>query len=128
VTELPIADEDLRAVLGSALRHGGHWAEVYLEHRITKTLRLAGGGVAEIRSDLDLGAGVRVVTSARAGYAYTNVVTRRSLIDAAEAAAVASGAVPAVLAKPACAVGRLRVPYPVWHRRRWRRRRPLPRR
>ena len=89
---LPIDEEDFGAVLEKALRAGGHWAEVFLERRATETLRLAGGGVAEIRSDLDLGAGVRVVTAGRAGYAYTNVVTRRSLVEAAAAAAVASGA------------------------------------
>ncbi len=99
MNELPVDDDDLGAVLWSALRAGGHWAEVFLERRSTETLRLAGGGVAEIRSDLDLGAGVRVVTSGRAGYAYTNIVTRRSLVEAAEAAAIASGAASSVRAE-----------------------------
>jgi len=92
MNEFSVDGEDLGAVLGKALRAGGHWAEVFVERRATETLRLAGGGVAQIRSDLDLGAGVRVVTAGRAGYAYTNVVTRRSLTEAAEAAAAASGA------------------------------------
>ena len=86
-----IDDGDLAAVLAAARRLGGHWAEIYLEHRTSETLRLAGGAVAEIRSDLDVGAGVRVIADGRAGYAYTNVVDRPSLMAAAEAAALASG-------------------------------------
>lgn len=89
--EPPFDEEVLRAALTAARRCGGQWAEVYVERRRTETLRLAGGRVAEIRSDLDMGAGVRVVTAGRAGYAYTNVVDRRSLMEAAQAATVASG-------------------------------------
>jgi TldD protein len=87
-----VDEADLTAVLRTAKRHGGHWAEVFVERRVTETIRLAGGGVAEVRSDLDAGAGIRVVTAGRAGYAHTNVLTRRALLDAAEAATSASGA------------------------------------
>ncbi len=110
MSELDVAEEDLRATLRSALRYGGDWAEVFVERRTTETLRLAGQGVAEIRSDLDLGAGVRVVTSGRAGYAYTNVVDRRSLCEAAEAAAATTR--PATVGRPASIDVRERVVRP----------------
>ncbi len=87
-----VDESDVAAALRTALRHGGGWAEVFVERRVTETIRLAGGGVGEVRSDLDTGAGVRVVTAGRAGYAHTNVLTRRALTDAAEAAANASAA------------------------------------
>lgn len=84
--------EQLAAVLREARRHGGGLAEVYVENRATETIRLDGGAVSEIRSDLDLGAGIRVVSAGgRSGYAYTNVLAPDSLLEAARAAAAASG-------------------------------------
>lgn len=90
----PVDPNDVAAALSVALKHGGEWAEVYAERRTTATIRLTGGAVADLRTDLDLGAGVRVVSGGRSGYAYTNILTRRCLIDAGEAAAIASGARP----------------------------------
>ena len=66
-------------------------AEVYLERRDSETVRLEGGVVSQIRTDRDMGAGVRVVLGDREGFAYTNVLTPASLAEAARAAAVGSG-------------------------------------
>ncbi len=84
--------DDIAAALTTAMNHGGQWAEVYAEQRTSSTIRLSGGGIAEVRTDMDLGAGARVASAERDGYAYTNVLSRRSLTEAAEAAATASGA------------------------------------
>jgi len=82
----------LAAVLREGRRSGGRCAEVYVEGRATETIRLDGGSVSEIRSDLDLGAGVRVISDrGRSGFAYTNVLTTESLLETAQIAAAASG-------------------------------------
>ncbi|MBA3266275.1 MAG: TldD/PmbA family protein [Nocardioidaceae bacterium] len=78
---------DCALVLAEALRCGGDWAEIFAERRDSQTVRLDGGSVAEIRSDRDAGAGVRIVADGRTGFAYTNVLTRSALLEAAQAAA-----------------------------------------
>ncbi|MGH3472872.1 MAG: TldD/PmbA family protein [Nocardioidaceae bacterium] len=89
--EVAVDLDDVAVALRVAMRRGGDWAEVYVERSDRETVRLDGGGVDEIRTDHDVGAAVRVITSGRAGYAYTNLLTLHSLAEAAEAAAAASG-------------------------------------
>ncbi|HVQ88263.1 MAG TPA: DNA gyrase modulator, partial [Actinomycetes bacterium] len=80
---------DATKVLQEALRRGGAWAEIFVERRDSLTIRLDGGSVAEIRSDLDAGAGVRVTAGGSTGFAYTNVLTLTGLSDAVQAAVTA---------------------------------------
>lgn len=85
-----VSVEDASRVLREALRCGGQWAEVFVERRDSQTVRLDGGLVAEIRSDRDSGAGIRVITAGRTGFAYTNVLSRAGLLGAAQAATAAT--------------------------------------
>ncbi|MBW3602231.1 MAG: TldD/PmbA family protein [Actinobacteria bacterium] len=84
-------DADVAAVLRSALATGGGFAEVYAEHRQGRSLRLEDAKVEEVTSGVDRGAGVRVVRDGRTAYAYTNVLTRASLEEAAAVAAAGVG-------------------------------------
>lgn len=81
-------------VLQAALRAGARWAELYVEERDAETVRLDGGQVAELRSDRDVGAAVRVRAGETVGLAYTNRLTSAALVEAAEAAAAAATASP----------------------------------
>jgi TldD protein len=82
-------ESDVRAVLAAALTTGGDWAEVYAERRDSTGIRIDDRRVEELASGRDQGAGVRVVAGTQATYAYTNVLTREALLDAARAAAAA---------------------------------------
>ncbi|MEO8328636.1 MAG: DNA gyrase modulator, partial [Candidatus Nanopelagicales bacterium] len=82
--------DDASKVLQEAMRRGGTWGEIFVECRDSQTVRLDGGSVAEIRSDLDTGAGVRVTASGGAGFSYTNVLSLNGLSDAVAAAAGAA--------------------------------------
>lgn len=84
-----IDEADVRAVLDAALATGGDWAELYAERRDSTGISIEDRRVEELTSGRDVGAGVRVVHGAQAAYAYTNVLTRSSLLDAARAAAAA---------------------------------------
>jgi TldD protein len=101
-------DADVRAVLAAALGTGGRFAEVYAERRRGRSLRLDDRKVEDLVSGSDQGAGIRVVLGQQSAYAYTNVLTREALLDAAKAAAAAfpgaAGApvAPLVTATPAC--------------------------
>ncbi len=82
-------ESDVRAVLDAALDTGGEWSEVYAERRDATSISIDDRRIEELTSGRDQGAGVRVVKGQQAAYAYTNVLTRQSLIDAARAAAAA---------------------------------------
>ena len=79
-------------VLQAALRAGARWAELYVEERDAETVRLDGGLVAELRTDRDVGAAVRVRSGQTVGLAYTNRLTTAALVEAARAAAAAATA------------------------------------
>lgn len=82
-------DADLRAVLAAALAGGAEFADVFVERRNSRSLRLDDGRVQDLVAGLDAGAGVRVVDGTTTGYAYTNVLTREALVEAANAARAA---------------------------------------
>jgi TldD protein len=84
-----IDEADVTAVLAAALATGGDWAEVYAERRDSTGISIDDRRIEELTSGRDQGAGVRVVKGAQAAYAYTNVLTRASLLEAARAAAAA---------------------------------------
>jgi len=88
VIETPV----LERVLGEALRHGGDFAEVFAEDRVTSSAMLDDGRVEELSSGRDRGAGIRVVVGETTGFAHTADLSETGLIRAAEAAsAVAQG-------------------------------------
>ncbi len=82
-------ESDVRAALDAALATGGDWAEVYADRRDSTSIRIEDRRVEELTSGRDQGAGVRVVRGAQAAYAFTNVLSRDSLVTAARAAAAA---------------------------------------
>jgi TldD protein len=83
-------DRDLVAdVLAAARRHGGDFAEVFVEERASTSVRLDDGHVEELTTGLDRGAGVRVCRGTTYGYAYSNRLDRGSLLEAAAAASAA---------------------------------------
>jgi TldD protein len=73
-------------VLVEALANGGDSAELYVEDRRSSGLRLEDSRVEDVTSGRDGGAGVRVISGERAGYAYTNLITSEALLDTARAA------------------------------------------
>jgi TldD protein len=83
--ERELADEVLRA----ARRHGGSFAELFVEERSSTSVRLDDGKVEELTTGLDRGAGVRVAAGASYGYAYSNRLDREALLEAAAAASAA---------------------------------------
>ena len=87
MSHLTLDDADVRAVLTAALSSGGQFAEIYAEDRRARNLRLDDGRIEDVVSGVDRGAGIRVVAGRRTAYAYTNVLTRDALVEAAKAAA-----------------------------------------
>ena len=82
-------DDDVRAVLTAALGGGADFAEVFAERRRARNVRLDDRRIEDLTSGRDMGAGIRVQRGAQTGYAYTNLLTRDALIEAARVAAAA---------------------------------------
>jgi TldD protein len=83
-------DRDLAAdVLRAARRRGGSFAELFVEEKVSTSIRLDDGKVEELTTGLDRGAGVRVADGSSYGYAFSNRLDRNALFAAAEAASAA---------------------------------------
>jgi len=76
----------VQKVLGTALRSGGDWAEVFVEDRTSSSGRLDDGRIEELSSLRDRGAGIRVVVGDTTGFAHTADLSENGLRLAAEAA------------------------------------------
>ena len=88
----------IQRVLGAALRTGGEFAEIFVEDKRSSSARLDDGKIEELSSGRDRGAGIRVVVGETTGFAHTADLSENGLRAAAEAAAAAPGATPAVSA------------------------------
>ena len=83
-------DRDLaEEVLRAARRRGGSFAELFVEERVSTSIRLDDGKVEELTTGLDRGAGVRVALGTSYGYAFSNRLDRDALLTAAAAASAA---------------------------------------
>ncbi len=87
-----IEEQVLAHVLGTALRGGGEFAEVFAEDRRTTSARLEDAKVEELTSGRERGAGVRVVSGRTTGYAHTADISEAGLLAAAEVASAAARA------------------------------------
>jgi TldD protein len=82
-----VLDNDLIAkVLAHAVATGADHAELFVEDRDSTGLKLEDRRVEDVASGRDAGAGVRVLAGDKVAYAYTNLLTEASLLDAASAA------------------------------------------
>jgi TldD protein len=80
-------DVDVRAILEAALSSGGQFADLYVEQRRSRSVGVDDQRVEDLITGHDRGGGVRVIANGRTAYAFTNVLTRDALIDAARTAA-----------------------------------------
>jgi len=87
-----LPDALIARVLEKALSTGGSYCDLYFQRRRMLALGLEESIVNSGYSNIDLGAGVRVIKDGQTGYAFTESLDEKSLLEAAEmAAAVAAG-------------------------------------
>ncbi len=84
-TDFP-GKQDLQKALGAALQGGAGFAEIYLEHRTTDSVRIEEQLVREASRGITLGAGVRAITGDKIGYAYCDGMNPESILEAARVA------------------------------------------
>lgn len=83
---LAIDKSTLDRVIATALQKGGEFAEVYLENRISRNIVMEESKFKSGLYGISQGAGVRVISGNRTGYAYTDDITPESLMRAAQVA------------------------------------------
>jgi TldD protein len=82
--------ETVQKVLAVALKNGADLAELYLEDKDTLSLTLDDGRLEQATQGNDIGGGVRVFYGNTATYAYTDDLSEKALLEAAQAAAAAA--------------------------------------
>jgi TldD protein len=83
---LDMDKETLSKVIAKALEKGGDFADVYLEHRISRQIVMEESRFKSGLYGISQGAGVRVISGNKTGYAYTDEITEEKLLRAAEVA------------------------------------------
>ncbi|MGE5420534.1 MAG: TldD/PmbA family protein [Chloroflexota bacterium] len=78
--------ETLSRVIAKALEKGGDFADVYLENRISRQIVMEESKFKSGLYGISQGAGVRVISGNRTGYAYTDEISEEKLLRAAEVA------------------------------------------
>jgi len=83
----------IQEVLCKALCTGGDFSEVFLEDTVKNSLKMVDGKVDSAVSGRDFGIGIRIFKGFNSVYAYTNDMSRESLLETAYKAACAIGSV-----------------------------------
>lgn len=76
----------LNRIIARALSQGGEFAEVYGEHRISRSILMEESRFKSAEFGVSQGAGVRVISGDKTGYAYAEEITEEALIRAADVA------------------------------------------
>ena len=83
---LDLDKETINRVIAEALTRGGDFAEVYLENRISRNIVMEESKFKSGLCGISQGAGVRVISGNKTGYAYTDDINLENLLRAARVA------------------------------------------
>jgi TldD protein len=87
-----ITEDIIRDVMGEALSRGGDYCDVFFQHNIANYIGLEDKAVNRAYTDVELGAGIRVLKGDQTGYSFTEELTPKAMKMAARTAAnIASG-------------------------------------
>ena len=76
----------LDKIIRKALEKGGDFADIYLENRVSRQIVMEESNFKSGLYGISQGAGVRVISGNKTGYAYTDEISEEKLIRAAEVA------------------------------------------
>lgn len=84
--KLKLDSQLLQRTIKKALEKGGEFAEIYVENRISRNILMEEGKFKGAVFNIIQGAGVRVISGEKTGYASTDDITEKNLFHAAEVA------------------------------------------
>ena len=79
--EPPMLDK----IIQHALQKGGDFADVYMEYRVSRNILMEGSRFKTAIFSINQGAGVRVISGIKTGYAYTDDISEAMMMKAARA-------------------------------------------
>src|SRR5207244_1830644 len=100
-----VTTRDLEGYLSEALSRGGDYADLYFEYRINHSIVLEEQIIKSATKGVSLGAGVRVISGEKTGYAYSDDLNRENILKASRTAAF--------IANSSSSGGKLQVPTPI---------------
>jgi len=80
-------EKTIRDVMAAALSRGGDYCDIFIEHTLSNNLVLEDDKVSRAFTNVDLGAGIRVLKGDQTGYSYTEELTPEAMKLAAQTAA-----------------------------------------
>jgi TldD protein len=84
--KITVDPQVLNRVIQKALEKGGEFADVYLENRISREILMEESKFKSAVFGISQGAGVRVISGDKTGFAYTDDITEEKMMRAAEVA------------------------------------------
>ncbi|MDH5466788.1 MAG: TldD/PmbA family protein [Candidatus Aminicenantes bacterium] len=84
--KIAVDPQVLDRVIQKALEKGGEFADVYLENRISREILMEESKFKSAVFGISQGAGVRVISGDKTGFAYTDDITEEKMMRAAEIA------------------------------------------
>ncbi len=93
----------LKRTIDRGLSRGGDFSEVFLQHKVVHYVGMEDGAVNRAYTQVDLGAGIRVLKGDATGFAYCEDLTEQALLKAAATAAAVADQKTAARAKPLAA-------------------------
>src|SRR6266516_927297 len=87
-----VSSRDLETYLSEALSRGGDYADIYFEYRINHSIVLEEQIIKSATKSINIGAGVRVISGEKTGYAYSDSLERDHILKAARTAAFIANA------------------------------------
>ncbi|MCP4727517.1 MAG: TldD/PmbA family protein [bacterium] len=86
VMQVDVSMELLDKAMHKALEKGGDFADIYVESRLSRNITMEESKFKSAVTGISKGAGIRVVSGDKTGYAYTEEITEENLLRAAEIA------------------------------------------
>lgn len=86
IAKINVNPQVLKRVIQKALEKGGEFADVYLESRISREILMEESKFKSAVFGISQGAGVRVISGDKTGFAYTDDITEEKMMRAAEIA------------------------------------------
>ena len=80
---LELSPKNLNKILELSLSRGGEFSEIYLEHKISRSVEMDGGEIGYIVENFNDGACIRLLSGENTGYCYTNNLSFEKLKEAA---------------------------------------------
>ncbi len=94
----------IRRTIEKGLGRGGDFCDVFLQHKVSHYVGMEDGAVNRAYSNVDLGAGIRVLKGDATGFAYCEDLSEKALLAAAETAASVADSKPSAEARVLVAV------------------------